>query len=97
MYTDAALEQAVAEFADLDRIDEIVETRSHLLTHLSDAVKALQKAASSLEQLRSDTVYDVEFVDGRDGRDVATFLDDSIRHTRAAYAVVHTVIDKEAP
>lgn len=97
MYTDAALEQAVAEFAELDRIEQIGETRSDLLTHLSDAVKALQKAASSLEQLRSNTVYDVEFVDGRDGRDVATFLDDSIRGTRAAYAVVHTVIDKETP
>ena len=90
MYTDAALEQAVAEFTELDRVERIGETRSHLLTHLSDAVKALQKAASSLEQLRSNTVYDVEFVDGRDGRDVATFLDDSIRNIRAAYAVVHT-------
>ena len=97
MYTDAALEQAVAEFAELDRIEQIGETRSHLLAHLSAAVKALQKAASSLEQLRSNTIYDVEFVDGRDGRDVATFLDESIRNTRAAYAVVHTVIDQETP
>ena len=97
MYTDAAPEQAVAEFAELDRIEQIGETRSHLLAHLSAAVKALQKAASSLEQLRSNTIYDVEFVDGRDGRDVATFLDESIRNTRAAYAVVHTVIDQETP
>lgn len=97
MYTDAALEQAVAEFAELDSIERIAETRSHLLNHLAEAVKALQKAASSLEHLRSNTVYDVEFADGRDGRDVATFLDDSIRQTRAAYAVVHTVIDKETP
>ncbi|SOJ56999.1 hypothetical protein MSIMFB_04477 [Mycobacterium simulans] len=97
MYTDAALEQAVAEFAELDRVERIGETRGHLLTHLSDAVKALHKAASSLEQLRSNTVYDVEFVDGRDGRDVATFLDDSIRNTRAAYAVAHAVIDRETP
>lgn len=97
MYTDAALEQAVADFAELDRIERIGETRGQLLTHLSDAVKALQKAADSFEQLRSNAVYDVEFVDGRDGRDVATFLDDSIRGTRAAYAVVHTVIDQETP
>ncbi|OSC20878.1 hypothetical protein B8W69_28770 [Mycobacterium vulneris] len=97
MYTDAALEQAVAELAELDSIERIAETRSHLLTHLADAVKALQKAADSLQQLRSNSVYDVEFTDGRDGRDVATFLDDSIRQTRAAYAVVHTVIDKETP
>lgn len=97
MYTDAALEQAVAEFAELDRIEQIGETRSHLLAHLSAAVKALLKAASSLEQLCSNTIYDVEFVDGRDGRDVATFLDESIRNTRAAYAVVHTVVDQETP
>jgi hypothetical protein len=97
MYTDAALRHAVAEFAELDRIERIGETRSHLLTNLSDAVKALQKAASSLEQLRGNSVYDVEFSEGRDGRDVATFIDASIRQTRAAYAVVHTVIDKETP
>jgi hypothetical protein len=97
MYTDTTLEQAVAEFAELDHIERIAETRSQLLTHLSHAVKALQKAATSLEQLRSNAIYDVEFADGRDGRDVATFLDDSIRHTRAAYAVVHTVIDQETP
>jgi len=98
MYTDAALdEHAVAEFAELDSIERITQTRGHLLNHLADAVKALQKAAGSLQQLRSNTVYDAEFVDGRDGRDVATFLDDSIRQTRAAYAVVHTVIDQETP
>lgn len=94
MYTDAALEQAVAEFAALDHVERIGETRSLLLTHLSDAVKARQKAAGSLAQLRGNTVYDAEFVDGRD---VASFLDDSIRQTRAAYAVVHTVIDQETP
>lgn len=97
MYTEAALEQAVTEFAELDCIERIGETRSQLLTHLSDAVKALQKAARSLDQLCSNAVYDVEFAEGRDGRDVATFLDDSIRGTRAAYAVVHTVIDQETP
>ncbi len=97
MYTDAALEQSDAEFAELDHVERIAETRSQLLNHLADAVKALQKASGSLAQLRSNSIYDVEFTDGRDGRDVATFLDDSIRQTRAAYAVVHTVIDKETP
>jgi hypothetical protein len=97
VYTDTALEQAVDEFVELDRIERIGETRSHLLEHISTAFKALQNAARILEQLRSNSIYDVEFVDGRDGRDVATFLDDSIRNTRAAYAVVHTVIDQETP
>ena len=40
---------------------------------------------------------DVELVKGRDGRDVATFSDDSIRLGRAAYAVMHAVIDNETP
>ena len=97
MYTDAAPDEAVAGFAELDSIERIGETRSHLLAHICAAVKALQNAARTLEQLRSNTIYDVEFVDGRDGHDVATFLDDSIRNTRAAYAVVHTVIDQETP
>ena len=39
----------------------------------------------------------VELVQGRDGRDVVTFIDDSIRLGRAAYAVMHAVIDKETP
>jgi hypothetical protein len=97
MYTDAALGHAVEEIAELDRIERIGETRSHLLAHISAAVKALQNATRTLEQLRSNSVYDVEFADGRDGRNVAAFLDDSIRNTRAAYAVVHTVIDQETP
>jgi hypothetical protein len=49
------------------------------------------------DESASNSIYDVEFVDGRDGRDVATLLDDSIRYARAGYAVVHTVIDKETP
>lgn len=97
MYTDAALEQAVEKFAELDRGERISEARGHLLADISAAVKSLQSATGRLEQLRSNSLYDVEFVDGRDGRDVATLLDDSIRNTRAAYAVVHTVIDKETP
>lgn len=40
-------------------------------------------------------LYDIELVDSRGGRDIASLLDDSIRHARAAYAVVHIMIDKE--
>ena len=61
------------------------------------ASKPCNAPPTALAQLRSNTIYDVEFVDGRDGGDVATFLDDSVRYARAAYAIVHTVIDKEAP
>jgi hypothetical protein len=97
MHTYAALDDGIEDVEDIDRFERIGETPSDLLEHMAAGVKALQRAAATLDQLRSNTIYDVEFVDGRDGCDVATFLDDSIRYARAAYAVVHTVIDKEAP
>ena len=75
---------------NLDHLERIDETRSQLLEHIAAGIQALQRAAATFEQLRSNAIYDVEFVEGRDGRDVATFLDDSVRHARAAYAVVHT-------
>ena len=62
-------------------------------SELMDALSSFDPAR--LERLRGACVDDAEFADGRDGRDVATFLDDSIRYARAAYAVVHTVIDQE--
>jgi hypothetical protein len=82
---------------DLDPLEAISDTRNQLLSHLAAGIEALQHAAASLDRLRSTVIHDIEFVDGRDGGDVATFLDDSIRYGRAAYAVVHTVIDQETP
>src|SRR4029079_7494430 len=43
-------------------------------------------------RLRGGVLDDVELVQGRDGRDVAAFIDDSIRLGRAAYAVMHAAI-----
>jgi hypothetical protein len=97
MHTYVALDDGVENVDDLAHLERIGATRSDLLEHMAAGVKALQRAAEALAQLRSNTIYDVEFVDGRDGGDVATFLDDSVRYARAAYAIVHTVIDKEAP
>ena len=97
MHTYAAVDGGVENFGDLEHLERIGATRSDLLEHIAAGVKALQRATETLDQLRSNTIYDVEFVDGRDGGDVATLLDDSVRYARAAYAVVHTVIDQEAP
>ncbi|MBY0443555.1 MAG: hypothetical protein K2Q25_15720 [Mycobacteriaceae bacterium] len=97
MYTYAALNDGTDTFADFVRIERIDAARSDLLEHMAAGVKALQGAAATLDQLRGNTIDDVEFVAGRDGCDVAAFLDNSIRYARAAYCVVHTVIDKEAP
>lgn len=80
-----------------DEYSEFVDqARGQLLAEIAAGIAGLQRAANHLERLRT-TLYDVEFAEGRDGRDVATFLDDSIRIGRAAYAVVHAVIDKETP
>lgn len=87
----------IEDFEDFDRLDSISETRGQLLAHMAAGIQAMQRAVATLEELRSNTVYDAELIDGRDGGDVATFLDDSIRYGRAAYAVVHAIIDKETP
>ena len=98
MHTDDSPQWLMTEsWLDSLDTDRIGETRGQLLEQMAAGIHALQRAATTIGQLRGISVYDVEFVDGRDGRDVATFLDDSIRYARAAYAVVHTVIDKETP
>lgn len=95
MDSDAALAAELDHLRELDYIDRICHTRSTLLEHLTHGVAALQYGVARLEQLRGNHAYDTEFAEGRDGRDITTFLDDAIRFARAAYAVAHTVIDKE--
>jgi hypothetical protein len=97
MHTYPALDDIPDQLDELDHLERIGEIRSQLLGHIAESIQSMQRAAASLEQLRSNSIYDAEFVHGRDGGDVSTFLDDSIRYARAAYAVVHTVIDKETP
>jgi hypothetical protein len=75
----------------------ISQARGQVLTELVAGLKALQRAGAGVAELRGGALDDVELVQGRDGRDVATFIDDSIRLGRAAYAVVHAIIDKETP
>lgn len=96
MHTFAALDD-LHEASDLDHFERVGETRAQLLAHIAAGVQSLQSAADTLTRLCSNTICDVDFIDGRDGRDVAAFLDETIRNARATYAVVHAVIDKEAP
>jgi hypothetical protein len=84
-------------FDDFDHFERVSEIRGQLLADMTAGIQALQRATATLDQLRGNTVYDIELVEGRDGGDVAAFLDDSIRYGRAAYAVVHAIIDKETP
>jgi len=80
-----------------EHTERISQARGQVLTELAAGLKALQRAAAGVAELRSNAVHDIELVDGRDGRDLATFIDDSIRFGRAAYAVMHAIIDKETP
>jgi hypothetical protein len=88
---------AIPAYLDDELADEIVQARAQLLTDLAAGIKAMQRAAATLEQLRSSHLCDIELVDSRDGRDIAALVDDSIRCGRAAYAVVHMIIDNEKP
>ena len=88
---------AISPYVDEDLTEQRDQARAQLLADLCAGITATQRAAVTLERLRSNDLYDIELVDRRDGRDIASLLDDSIRYARAAYAVVHMIIDKEKP
>lgn len=94
MHTCAALDHDLHQVSELDHFERIGQTRAQLLAHIAAGVQSLQNAADTLTGLCSNAVYDADFIDGRD---VAAFLGETIRYARATYAVVHAVIDKEAP
>jgi hypothetical protein len=71
--------------------EDIAHVPAQLLDDLSTGIKSLVQAGAHVTALRA---VDVEFIEGRDGRD-ATFLDDSIRDVRAAYAVIELICAKE--
>jgi hypothetical protein len=83
--------------SDLEHQDLIGHTRARFLACLAEGIGKFDSAATLLTRLRGPDLADAELIDGRDGRDLATILDDCIRHGRAAYAVMHAVIDKETP
>jgi len=80
-----------------EHTEMIGQARGQVLTELAAGLKALQRAGAGVAELRGRALDDVELIQGRDGRDVATFIDDSIRLGRAAYAVMHAIIDNETP
>lgn len=82
---------------DDDPAAQITQSRRALLGELAAAVESLHRAADTLGALRSPRLYDSDLIDGRDGRDIATFLDDGLRYVRAAYAVVHIIASKDTP
>ena len=76
-----------------EHTEMISQARGQVLTDLAAGLKALQRAGAGVAELRGGALDD-ELVQGRDGRDVATFIDDSIRLGRAAYALMHAIIEE---
>lgn len=89
---------STGEYTDTDFYTDhamlIDEYRIKLTTALNSALSALHNASTSLAELTSNHLYDVEFAEGHDGGDVAAFIDDSLRFTRAAYAITHTITER---
>lgn len=80
-------------YADWDL--EIEHHRGQLVTSLNTALSALTGAHAAVSTLLSDPVYDVEFSEGTSsGEDVAAFITESLRLTRAAYALTQHVTDR---
>ena len=74
--------------------ENLAIARIALLTELTAAINALQRADGHAKGLIE---ADEEFRDGCDGRHIRADIDDALRLTRAAYAVVHMIADKERP
>lgn len=87
----------VLEAQESDREDIIVDLRADLLTHLSNGLTEITRAAAVLDDLRGPGIYDVDLAEGRDGRDVAVRTDSILREIRAAYAVLQMNFAGEGP
>ena len=85
---------ADAENIYADRDLEIEHHRGQLVTSLNTALTALTGAHTAVSALLSDQVYDVEFSEATTGEDVAAFITESLRLTRAAYALTQHVTDR---
>src|SRR6478736_992993 len=59
---------AIHAYIDDDLAEQLDQARTQLLTDLSAGINATQIAAARLEQLLSNHLYDIELIDGRDGR-----------------------------
>lgn len=62
------------------------ELRARLERELSEAIAHAQKAARTLNELISDTVYDVDYAETDAGRDMGHFIDSARRNLAAAHA-----------
>ena len=73
---------------------EVEHHRGQLISSLNTALSALAQASIAIAALTSNQVYDVEFAEDTAGADVAAFITDSLRGTRAAYAITRDVTER---
>ncbi|RUP03986.1 MAG: hypothetical protein EKK34_16470 [Mycobacterium sp.] len=73
---------------------EIEHHRTQLVNSLNTALSALTGAHTAVSALLSDQVYDVEFTEATTGEDVAAFITESLRLSRAAYALTQHITDR---
>lgn len=90
MNINTATEYEIDEF-EQEHYKRIGALRGSLRDHLDASLTRMQNAVTTLQRLCANDVYDLPFVEGRDGDDIAAFLNDSIRNVRAAYAVAQIV------
>jgi hypothetical protein len=68
--------------------------RGELISSLNTALTALTQAGAAIANLTSNQVYDIEFAESDRGGDVAAFIADGLRYTRAAYAITQDATDR---
>ena len=81
-----------SSYTDWDR--DIDDARTELFGALTDTINTLTRAQRATTRL-AGPLYDPEYAEGVEGSDTAAFIADSLRYTRAAYAIIHRVIDAD--
>ena len=83
------------QLRDEDAAEHLAEVRAQLLHELAGVIRSLVHIGAHVAALRPVHHEFTDARDMRDGRDVATFVADSIRCVRAAHAVIeHTICEQ---
>ena len=80
-----------SSYTDWDR--DIDDARTELFGAITDAINTLTRAQRATIRL-AGPLYP-EYAEGVEGSDTAAFIAASLRYTRAAYAIIHRVIDAD--
>lgn len=79
----------------LAAVPDEIPAAGELLNHLDTAIRELGAAADALTRLHTHPRCSAGLLDGRNGSDIRTFIDDATRLSRAAYALLAVTIDHD--